>query len=53
MVVDLAGYVMYGFEEIAQWHAESNSSIAGRQNKYFYARGDLYTFLYPSVRHNS
>ena len=35
MVVDLAGYVMYGFEEIAQWHAESNSSIAGRQNKYF------------------
>lgn len=24
----LPGYVMYGFEEIAQWHAESNSSIA-------------------------
>jgi len=23
----LPGYVMYGFEEIAQWHAESNSSI--------------------------
>jgi len=24
----LPGYVMYGFEEIAQWHAESNSSVA-------------------------
>lgn len=24
----LPGYVMYGFESIAQWHAESNSSIA-------------------------
>jgi len=23
----LPGYVLYGFEEIAQWHAESNSSI--------------------------
>jgi len=23
----LPGYVMYGFEEIAQWHAESNSSV--------------------------
>ena len=23
-----AGYVMYGFESVAQWHAESNSSIA-------------------------
>ena len=22
------GYVLYGFEEIAQWHAESNSSIS-------------------------
>ena len=21
------GYVLYGFEEIAQWHAESNSSV--------------------------
>ena len=26
----LPGYVMYGFEEIAQWHAESNSSVAVR-----------------------
>lgn len=24
----LPGYVLYGFEEIAQWHAESNSSVA-------------------------
>jgi len=24
----LPGYVMYGFESVAQWHAESNSSIA-------------------------
>ncbi|XP_023338150.1 uncharacterized protein LOC111708878 [Eurytemora carolleeae] len=24
----LPGYVLYGFEEIAQWHAESNSSLA-------------------------
>jgi len=24
----LPGYVMYGFEEIAQWHAESNSSVS-------------------------
>lgn len=23
----LPGYVLYGFEEIAQWHAESNSSV--------------------------
>ena len=23
-----SGYVLYGFEEIAQWHAESNSSIS-------------------------
>ena len=24
----MIGYVLYGFEEIAQWHAESNSSIS-------------------------
>ena len=28
MKIYILGYVMYGFEEIAQWHAESNSSIA-------------------------
>jgi hypothetical protein len=26
----LSGYVLYGFEEIAQWHAESNSSVGRR-----------------------
>ena len=26
--VNFPGYVLYGFEEIAQWHAESNSSIS-------------------------
>ena len=26
--VNIPGYVLYGFEEIAQWHAESNSSIS-------------------------
>ena len=26
--VNVPGYVLYGFEEIAQWHAESNSSIS-------------------------
>ena len=24
----IPGYVLYGFEEIAQWNAESNSSIS-------------------------
>jgi hypothetical protein len=24
----MPGYVMYGFESVAQWHAESNTSIA-------------------------
>ena len=26
--ISITGYVMYGFESVAQWHAESNSSIA-------------------------
>ena len=25
--INFIGYVLYGFEEIAQWHAESNSSV--------------------------
>ena len=24
----LTGYVLYGFEEMAQWHAESNTSLS-------------------------
>ena len=28
----IPGYVLYGFEEIAQWHAESNSSISVNTN---------------------
>ena len=35
------GYVLYGFEEMAQWHAESNTSVA-LHLKRWKSRGSIY-----------
>lgn len=44
----LPGYVMYGFEEIAQWHAESNSSVAVRLPRWR-TSGSIY-FVFAQYR---
>jgi len=44
----LPGYVMYGFEEIAQWHAESNSSVAVKLQRWK-TSGSLY-FVFTQYR---
>ena len=42
------GYVLYGFEEIAQWHAESNSSIAVNMKRWK-SSGSIY-FVFAQYR---
>jgi len=44
----LSGYVMYGFEEIAQWHAESNSSVAVKLQRWK-TSGSIY-FVFTQYR---
>eukprot|EP00090_Calanus_glacialis_P012013 TRINITY_DN20461_c0_g1_i1.p1 TRINITY_DN20461_c0_g1~~TRINITY_DN20461_c0_g1_i1.p1 ORF type:complete len:299 (-),score=42.69 TRINITY_DN20461_c0_g1_i1:182-1078(-) len=44
----LPGYVMYGFEEIAQWHAESNSSISVKLKRWK-SSGSIY-FVFAQYR---
>merc|ERR1712106_600600 len=44
----LPGYVMYGFEEIAQWHAESNSSVSVRLKRWK-SSGSIY-FVFAQYR---
>merc|ERR1712106_310798 len=44
----LPGYVLYGFEEIAQWHAESNSSISVRLKRWK-SSGSIY-FVFAQYR---
>jgi len=44
----LPGYVMYGFEEIAQWHAESNSSVAVKLQRWK-TSGSIY-FVFTQYR---
>jgi len=44
----LPGYVLYGFEEIAQWHAESNSSISVNMKRWK-SSGSIY-FVFAQYR---
>ena len=44
----LSGYVMYGFEEIAQWHAESNSSVSVKLQRWK-TSGSIY-FVFTQYR---
>jgi len=44
----LPGYVMYGFEEIAQWHAESNSSVTVNLKRWK-SSGSIY-FVFAQYR---
>jgi len=44
----LPGYVMYGFEEIAQWHAESNSSVSVKLKRWK-SSGSIY-FVFAQYR---
>merc|ERR1719429_617512 len=44
----LPGYVLYGFEEIAQWHAESNSSISVKLQRWK-TSGSIY-FVFTQYR---
>jgi len=44
----LPGYVMYGFEEIAQWHAESNSSVTVKLKRWK-SSGSIY-FVFTQYR---
>lgn len=44
----LPGYVLYGFEEIAQWHAESNSSITVNMKRWK-SSGSIY-FVFAQYR---
>ena len=47
-IFNLSGYVLYGFEEIAQWHAQSNSSVTVNLKRWK-SSGSIY-FVFAQYR---